>query len=1476
MIFENLWPLLFLAAIPIIIILYLLKPKGTDYRISSNLLWKQLLHNQESKTFLEKFVHNILMYLQILIVLLLVVALMSPFIHREGKRGGRVVMLFDTSASMQHKTEKGVTRLEEAVATACDYVRASDNTRFSIVTHDDCGTRLLSVEAVDQSEVVRILKSLSCSDAGGNLSDAQSMLSTLTSEGEGSSLIVFTDGAGALDCRQLTGFSEIILRVSGEAASNVASNYLAVSKRGEAYDAILSVTNYSDSTVSLDASLYDGDSLLSVKQLTLEAGENISCLFEQIDLQGSSLQAVLSGFHFAGGGMDSLEADNVSYAVKEQNSLTDALLVGAGNTYIEKAYRAATGASITRAEEDSAALAGDFQLTIYDAGTAPSADYAGSRLLFAPQEGMTGEITNVLLEVRENSLTQGLSDFQIGVNKACCYDLPESAVSFLEYQGKCVGYYGEQNGYREVVLGFDIRESDFPLRAEFPVFITNVLTYLSDSSWLGSNVYYAGEKLVLKPWADPDNIDVSGYLEKAGLYSVGNENYEEYYVVRPATHTESDGRLTAESDAFSEQISSSRVRQTLRNLFLVLALVLLCVEWIIYVKQLRYRGKFYLGVRLVLTLCLLLALLGVQISLGSQKSATIFLADLSDSNQENIDEMTSYLQETISNMPKGHQYGIVTFGGNAMVEQFLTDETFYTGLMTTPDQSATNLEEALSRALAMMPSDAGGRLVFLTDGRQTKGDIRNMASALSTRNAELLAMVYESESRQDAYVENVTMPSYLHPGDIYSVTVQITSNYETDAQVKLLRGSSTVAVNDVHLNKGANRFVFKQQVTDESMESLRIQVEAPGDACAENNMYSVYSVVEAAPRVLVISGMDTDTSQFASLLHAAGCSYSVVSALNAPQSLSEMLEYKSILLVNTYISDLPDGFLNHIESYVRDYGGGFVCCGGEDSFALGGYRDSVLETVLPVDMELRGVDEIPSMAMVMVIDRSGSMTDTSLGGSSGASNLDLAIRSATVAVDNLRTDDYVGVLTFDTEYNWQVELTQPKDKRKIKEQIESIPAGGGTTIMPSLEEACNAISKCDVSVRHVVLLTDGMGETSDFEDIIDRYTDNGITLSTVAVGDGSDTRLLEHLADSCGGRYYYADANTDLPRIFAQEVFLGGDSFIQNGDIAVSVNESNELARGLFPEGWPHLGGYISSTPKTGSHSVIVSAEKEDPILTVWQYGLGHAVAWNTDVTNQWSSGYAGQEDYVQLWKRIVDYSAGAAGIGEDSVEVAPVGGHTSIVYTTEQYDEHTTVTAHYVDPAGNTGEIALSAIAPGHFEAELDTPRTGIYNLHIRKSDNGEVTSTLNTAAAVQFSDEYKFDIDNMAFLDFVEKYGKRITSEDDVWVRRKASAKEKYPLTNWLLAFGILLFMADVAMRRFHYVPRWNGKRNPVPKQSDAAGKETNVEIETTVLSQSSDTDKKATKKKNHRHPSKEKPAGSQILDTSQLLRKKDERNG
>ena len=1486
MIFESLWPLVFLAAVPLIIILYLLKPKGEDHLISSNLLWQKLLKNEQSKTFFEKFVHNILMYLQILITVLLVVALMSPFISTKGQSGGRKILLFDTSGSMQHMTDSGSTRLEEAVAQACDYVRTADNTCFSIVTEDALGTKLLAVDMTDADSLIRTLKEIGCSDGGGDLALAQGTLDTLMGEeaDNAADLIVYTDGSGAAGFEELRAGAEKELRVFGEATSNVANEYTVFTAREDgSYDVMVSMVNYSDSSVTFDVSLYDeGERLIALRQMQLAPSESTFCLFEQADWQGQTLRSCIDGITFEGGVRDSLSADNVSEAVKNPKSQVNGLLVGEGNIFIEKAYLAITGESIARAGTD---VLDNYNVVIYDAGQVPGTE-GRNRLIFGDAGRETVRtLDNVVLEMKDCDLTAGLSGFTIGVNTAYCFALPKGAESFLEYDGNCVGYYRELDGCKEVVVGFDPRESDFPLRAEFPVFLANAMVYLTDTSFLADNVYYAGEEITLQPWAALDELVFDAWPGKAGLYQIGNGERQETYVVRFQTATESDGRKTADSVGDAANMKQQKVKQAVRNLFLLLALAFLVVEWIVYVRQMRYRGKFYLVVRGAVAACVVLALLGIQVHLGSSRTATVFVVDLSDSNEEHLKEADQYLQSAIAKMPAGNAYGIVTFGKNALLEQFLTEEGYYGGLLTLPEKTATNFEDAISKALTLIPGDYSGRLVVLTDGKQTRGDVARMGQALSASRAEFLTLLYEDEETTDAYIDNVSLPSYLHPGDQYAITVLVESNYDTDAVIVLYNGSVRMASNSVHLNKGSNRFVFSAQVDADAdsgaMENIRVQVQAPGDTCQENDFFSAYSVVESAPKVLLIAGPGVDVSAFDSVLYAAGCDYHVVSALNAPDNINAMLAYKSIILADTYIDDLPAGFLDNLETYVKDYGCGFICCGGEDSFALGGYRNTVLETVLPVDMQPRSINEIPSMAMVMVIDHSGSMISEAMD--YGVSNLDIAIKAATVAVDNLRDSDYVGVLTFDDRYEWQVELTEADDKTAIKDKIMHISEGGGTTIKPALIEACEAISESEASVKHVVLLTDGMGETNNFQDVIDAYTAEGITLSTVAVGRDSDTQLLEQLADRCGGRYYYSDLVSDIPKIFAREVFLGSDSYIQNGVFSLKVQKSHELTNNLFTDGWPVLYGYIAATPKTASVPVIVSDNKENPILTVWQYGLGRTVAWNSDVTGEWSSAFSGEDDYVRMWKRIVDYSTGNADMGEDRVDVVTVGERTEVTYQTDDYTGGTEILVTVIDPEGESTEEKLHATAPGKYTAQLTTPQTGLYHFNIRRSVDGEMQSYLTTAAAVQFSDEYKFDVSTDSYLKFVEQYGRIITEQDTVFNRLSTGARESRLLTNWLLFLAICLFVADVAMRRFQFVPkivqgRFHGRSAKREKTVENTPQGTSYALNEDMAAEDitdKNSLKNSEKKRIEPKKSKKKQQSEQTLDTSQLLKKKDDRS-
>ena len=892
MIFESLWPLAFVLAVPIIIVLYLLVPKGKEYKISSNLLWKKLYQNQQSKTFLEKFIHNLLMYLQIVIILLLVLALMSPYIRKGGTGSGNVVYVLDTSGSMQHENADGETRLAQAVAEIKSDIASSDNGTFSIITNDGTGSNLLAVASSDKKSLYRLLNQTKATDTAGNLKDAVSAVQTLVTDAEGkkkNDVIVMTDGVGAADTKELTSLFSAQIRVMGDVTSNVSNDFLSYAKGEKGYDIAAGFTNYSDSKASLEVSLYEEKNVISVRQISIDAGESYTCLFEDVDWNGKPLHTEAANITFEGSNAkDSLKADNECYAIAESANAVSAVLVGKGNTYIEKAYQAVTSQTLPKSEKESDLDVKKDTVCIYDADTSAKQNPAVSRLVFADGQA-TGTKKSVSLTVSDTELTSGISEFAIGVNETYTYDVPSWGTGFLWAGDACAGYYGQKDGVRVVVVGFDLRESDFALAAEFPVFMSNTLSYLADSSLLAQSQYEAGEKVLFHPQADFDVNSLATDTTYAGLYTVKADKKEESYVVHFATDTQSDGRITAEDAGVKSASQKIIVKKQLRNVILVLILILLVLEWIVYVRQMRYRGKFYLIVRIMTALFVVLALFGFSVNKRNAENTTIFLVDLSKSNAQNAEAMDADLKKMIAKMPKDNQYGIVAFGKNSLVEQFVSEEKNFSGMMSAVDETATNLEDAVSRGLSMIPENAAGRLVLLTDGRETKGNIESAASALVSKKVELLSVLYDVTMGKDTYIENVQMPGYLYAGDSYSMTVNVQSNYDVDARLQVLRGSMMESETKVHLNKGANSFVLKQKVSGESAESFTVRVVAKGDTCKENNDYYAYAAIHSVPKILVVSGMDEDSSNYEKLLRAAGCNYQTVSAINAPESLNDML-----------------------------------------------------------------------------------------------------------------------------------------------------------------------------------------------------------------------------------------------------------------------------------------------------------------------------------------------------------------------------------------------------------------------------------------------------------------------------------------------------------------------------------------------------------------------------------------------------------
>ena len=669
----------------------------------------------------------------------------------------------------------------------------------------------------------------------------------------------------------------------------------------------------------------------------------------------------------------------------------------------------------------------------------------------------------------------------------------------------------------------------------------------------------------------------------------------------------------------------------------LLALLAFSARWF----RMKHKGRRWLILALhgIAMVCLVLALCGIHVQKVSDTETTIFLLDVSDSVSAQESEMVEFVQKAIKKAPKGEKIGIVAFGSDTKVEQFVSDKVAFGGIETTPLSTATNLEKAVQTAVAMYDDDTAKHLVLITDGKENEGTLSNMTYTLTGNQVKVDVLKLENKIESEVYIDGIKVSKTVKIGDTFHVEVTVQSNVQTSAELSLYQGSKLKKAEQVELQTGENTFIFKDTQTEGGLKTYRAEIEAIEDTQKKNNAYTAFTEAKESEKVLLVEGKAGQGSEFTKLLEHVNSNYQVVTAKGAPESLKEMMAYKAILTLDVYADDLPKGFLDCLEPYVKDYGGGFVAIGGENSYALGGYRNTSIEKVLPVRMDLNGEKEIPTMAIAYVIDHSSSMASS--GGTK--SKLDVAKEATEKAMENMREIDEIGVLAFDDTYGWAVPLQTLTDTDAVLEKIDGITIGGGTSIYPAVKEAVKKLQKSDATLKHVILLSDGEDgfPFSKYEDILNTMKEEKITLSTVSVGDDADNRLMTDLSDAGEGRFYQASEDTDLPRIFAQEVYLSTKSYLNNREFTPTIRQSKDLLEGVAQDGLPRLFGYISTTAKDMA-TVYLESDKQEPIVASWQYGLGRTVAFTSDGENKWTGNYANWDNYSTLWKNILQEHSSA------------------------------------------------------------------------------------------------------------------------------------------------------------------------------------------------------------------------------------------
>jgi Ca-activated chloride channel homolog len=824
--------------------------------------------------------------------------------------------------------------------------------------------------------------------------------------------------------------------------------------------------------------------------------------------------------------------------------------------------------------------------------------------------------------------------------------------------------------------------------------------------------------------------------------------------------------------------------------------------WIVWLTrtsdvQLGLRRRWFAcGARLISVTAMLLALAGIQWQRPIEGLNVFFALDRSASvPTAQQDQILRWVNDVVRDKPLTDRAGALVFAADAAIEATPNVTFTLPAVQAVVPTERTDVGGAIRLATAAFPEAGQRRIVLLSDGNENLDDAIQAAVSARASGVSIDVVPLGAERDNQVSVRRLDVPSAVAKGQTFDVKVFVEAAQAGPANVQLYRDERFLGESAVQLEAGKNLFTFPQTLTEPGFYSYDVRLAAAGDTLPQDNRAFGFAWVRGLPRVLVVSTDPPADQVLADALRSAELDVKLTDLSGFPGSLAEFNSYDSVFFCNVGAGDLHRDQLRLLESAVRDFGVGFVCVGGPDTYAAGAYRRTPLETILPVDMELSSKKVLPPGALVLIIDRSGSMLGV---------KIEMARQAAMGAAQALADTDYIGVITFDGAPFVVAELQPGKNRKQIISDISRIDAGGGTAMYPPMERAFEMLKNARASLKHCIILTDGVSTAGDFAGLTRQMAEQRITVSTVGLGEDLNAQLLQEIADLGKGRFYYVPQPMTLPQIFIKETAIILKSAINEEPFTPQRVAATEPVRGL--SAFPQLLGYVATEPKPRAEIPLVT-EKGDPLLAHWHYGLGRTVAFTSDARNKWAQHWTSWGQYRQFWQQVArwslrrlanaDFVAAAAieaGAGKITVEALDAQG---------DFQNYLTLQALVAGPGGAKQTVPLKQTAPGQYEADFPATEAGAYLLNVLQLENGQPVAQQVVGASLAASPELITSGANLPLLQrLAEVTGGRVLDPtgpaSNPFFHERVKTYQSQELWEWLLRFVIIAFVLDVGVRR------------------------------------------------------------------------------
>ena len=844
---------------------------------------------------------------------------------------------------------------------------------------------------------------------------------------------------------------------------------------------------------------------------------------------------------------------------------------------------------------------------------------------------------------------------------------------------------------------------------------------------------------------------------------------------------------------------------------LMLGLILFA-PWIWWMHFAGYAGlpKTRGLIALLMRFCLLGLLVMVLADPRSVRSrdvmSVVFALDVSDSIYSS-DEALKYIVDTAQKeRQKGteDQTGLIIFGKTPACEISPSMTFPFEALNSQIDRGATNIEQTLSYAGALLPEDTQGKIVLISDGVQTEGNLSRILDDLKGRGVAVEVLPIDYSYNNEVWLERLDLPQAVKLGETYEAGMLVKSLNDGKGKLVLRENGNVIAEQEIDYKTGTNRYTVPITLRSAGYYEYTASIEVPKaqDNLSQNNTVMNYIFVEGEGKVLLVtdsSGDRRDWDRLEKAIRDGERAVERIDGVDLPRDATSLMPYDCIIFANVPHDEFDVQQLQAVRDAVYNLGAGFLMVGGSNSFGPGGYHRTVIEDILPVSMDVSQKKVLPKGALAIIL-HSCEFPEGNTWGK----------RITKQAIKVLGAQDEVGVLAYtEVGEKWLFELTPAANYEQLVPIINGATIGDMPSFQNTMQIGLKGLMKSDAATRHMIILSDGDPQPPT-PALIKQFIDAKISVSMVAIfpHGGLEISKMQSVAEVTGGRYYFPEDPNQLPAIFIKESKTLKRSMLQNKVFAPEVAFPSPILKGI--EGMPDLKGYVITTAKGHPAMTILTAppdaedaDSPDPVLSVWQHGLGKTAAFTSDFSANWGEFWQPWDRFQPFVKQLLTDISRVKRDGHLRMSTHTSGGDAVIVVEDFHPEEgFLELNAKLAGPNQKSETVPLKQVAPRRYQATVPLWGHGRYHA-IAQGISGERKDLAFGGFIVPYSPEYlRFRSNRQTLQDVADKTGGRVLSgdyvKDDIYRHGRAPKRSSKPIFDWLLIALAILIPVDVALRR------------------------------------------------------------------------------